>query len=74
MESETEAQISMLIYAGMGMVAVITGSWLLYLRWKKQREDRIFDRKEIILDQYLLRLKEFSLLIEETWQKKTPKK
>lgn len=73
MDTTTEAQISLLIYVGIGMISVITGSWLLYLRWKRQRENRIFDRKEIILDQYLLRLKEFSLLIEETWQKKNPK-
>lgn len=73
MPKTTEAMVSLLIYGGMASCVIVVGSWIWFLRWKKSREDRIFDRKEMILDQYLLRLKEFSLLIEEIWQKKTPK-
>jgi hypothetical protein len=73
MPKTMEAMASLLIYGGMAACVLIVGSWIWYLRWKKNREDKIFDRKEMILDQYLLRLKEFSLLIEEIWQKKDHK-
>lgn len=73
MEKETEAMVSLLIYCGIAGIFIAVGSWIGYQEYKRRRENRIFDRKEFILDQYLLRLKELSILIEETWQKKQQK-
>lgn len=69
-----EAQITLLIYCGFATLAIILISYGWYLRLKIKRDYRQAQRREHLMDQAALRLREITLFIEELWQSNKPKR
>lgn len=75
MTPPNEANASLLIYAIFVTVAAGVLAWRIYKseerrRRQMKRHDEQMDRRDFLMDQAALRLREFTLLMEELWQMK----
>lgn len=62
-----EGETALLIYCCFGFVGLIMNG--LFLIWRHNKAKEYYNRKNHILDQASLRLREMGLIIEEIWQK-----
>lgn len=62
---QLEAQVSLLLYCWFGF-----GALLMYMYYK--RKGRQMNRKDHLIEMWILRINELSLLIEEAWMR-TPR-
>lgn len=68
----TEGETALLIYCCFGLIGLGMNGVFLYWRLTKARE--YYKRKEHILDQASLRLREVGLIIEELWRQRNQQK
>lgn len=59
-----EAMITLLIYCGFATLAGVV--WLML--WYYQTKKKQLERKDHLIEMWILRVNELSLLIEEAWQ------
>jgi hypothetical protein len=69
-EQQVEAKMVMLLYCFFAFLAVAVLTWVFFQVDDRKRKEAQFKRRDHIMDQAALRVKEVSLFIEQLWQTK----
>ena len=70
---QLEAKVALLVYCGFGVLAIVLISYGYFLVIDRKRKKEQFRRRDHLLDQAALRLREFQFLYEQIWQKQERK-
>lgn len=66
---QLEAKMALLVYCGFGFLAVVSIGFVYFTVKDRKRKQRQFRRRDHLLDQAALRIKEVTLLSEEIWRR-----
>jgi low temperature requirement protein LtrA len=67
-EQQVEAKMVLLLYCFFAFFAVVVLSWIYFTVDDRRRKEAQFKRRDHIMDQAALRVREVTLFIEHLWQ------
>lgn len=67
---QVEAKLVLLVYCSFAFFAVAVLTFVFFMWEDRKRKEEQFRRRDHIMDQAALRIKEVSLFIEQLWQNK----
>lgn len=69
-EQQVEAKVVLLLYCSFAFISIAIFTFIYYTIEDRRRKEAQFKRRDHLMDQAALRVKEVSLFIEQLWQTK----